>query len=392
MTTRRDRLRLPVVLGLLGASLAAAVLLAVMGAPVVRTADLPLLVVLTAVIATLRVAGERLATTEPRTIAFFWVNLLLALAAVWFSPAFGLYLFIGYYESARFRSKPQRVAGMVGVALVIAFAQVGGPRSVLFTPLVYAAFVAVNLLVTGLMLALDQRREKLFVDLEVANEELRAEQARSAALRDQLVAQAREAGIAEERARLSREIHDTVAQDLVAIIAQLEAASLAPDEERERRLAVVDAAAREALGEARRAVQALASPRLDDADLPLALDDLLGQWRTASGLEGELRVAGRAAASDRDDVLLRIAQEALANVAKHARARRADVTLTYTDVDVRLAVTDDGVGFDPDAARAGYGIAGMRDRLAAVGGRLEVSSSSDGTEVSARVPAGREDR
>ena len=55
-------------------------------------------------------------------------------------------------------------------------------------------------------------------------------------------------------------------------------------------------------------------------------------------------------------------------------------------------MTDDGVGFDADAARAGYGIAGMRDRLAAVGGRLEVSSSSDGTEVSARVPAGREDR
>ena len=338
---RRGPLPLAVTLSLLGTSLAAAVVMAVAGVPVVRVADLPWLVVLTAAIAGVRVAGARTgmggAASEHRAIGLFWLNLALAAGAVWLSPAFGLYLFVGYYESGRFSARAQRLAGVVATALVIAVAQVGGPRSELFTPLVYAAFVAVNLAITLLMLGLDRQREGLFVELTRANDELLAEQQRSAALRDQLVAQAREAGITEERARLSREIHDTVAQDLVAIIAQLDAASGAPEAERDRRLAIVDTAAREALAEARRAVQALASPRLDDADLPLALDDLLGEWRAATGLGGEVTVVGRAASSGADDVLLRVAQEALANVAKHARARRADVRLAYGE-GVRLEV------------------------------------------------------
>lgn len=393
MTARRDDLPLAVPLGLLAVSLVAAVVMVVAGVPVVRAEDLPWVAVLTAAMGGLRVAAHRSAATRRLAVVVFWLNLALAAGAVWLSPSFGLYLFIGYLESAAFRSPPQRVAGMIGVALVIAVAQVGGPRSALFLPPVYAAFVAVNLAVTGLMLALGRRREALFAELARTNDELRAEQQRSASLRDQLVAQAREAGIAEERARLSREIHDTVAQDLVAIIAQLDAASAAPDAaERGRRLTVVDSAAREALAEARRAVRALASPRLDDADLPLALDDLLGQWRESTGLDGELQVVGRAAASDHDDVLLRVAQEGLANVARHARSRRADVVLEYGPDEASLKVADDGVGFDPAASRTGFGLRGMRDRLAAVGGRLDVRSTpGEGTRLVAHVPLAKED-
>lgn len=177
-----------------------------------------------------------------------------------------------------------------------------------------------------------------------------------------------------------------MAQDLVAIIAQLDAASGAPEAERDRRLAIVDTAAREALAEARRAVQALASPRLDDADLPLALDDLLGEWRAATGLGGEVTVVGRAASSGADDVLLRVAQEALANVAKHARARRADVRLAYGE-GVRLEVADDGTGFDAASVARGFGLAGMRDRLSAAGGTLSVESApGEGTRVVAWLP------
>ncbi|MDO5535025.1 MAG: sensor histidine kinase [Propionibacteriaceae bacterium] len=387
MTTRRDELPLAVPLGLLAASLVAAVVMVLLDVPVVRAADLPWVVALAVAMAGVRLAAHRPGATEGRRALLFWVNLALAAVAVWLSPAFGLYLFIGYVESAGFRSLPQRIAGMVGVALVIAVAQVGGPRSALFIPLVYAAFVTVNLAITGLMVVLDRRREALYVELARTNDELRAEQQRSATLRDQLVAQAHEAGIAEERARLSREIHDTVAQDLVAIIAQLDAASAAVDPaERDRRLTTVDAAAREALDEARRAVRALASPRLDDSDLPLALDDLLGQWRAATGLGGELSVVGAASATGHDDVLLRVAQEGLANVAKHARARRADVVLDYQATAVSLAIEDDGVGFDPTAPASGFGLPGMRDRLAAVGGRLELRSTPDGTRLVAHVP------
>ncbi len=384
---RRERVRLPIALGLLGASLAAAVAMAVSGVPVVRTTDLPWLAVVTGLIACVRVVAERPGLSPRVARSLFWVNLALAGVAVWGSPAFGLYLFIGYYESGRLPTRAEQVAGMVGTALVIAIAQMGGPRSELFMPAVYVAFVAVNLLITGLMLVLDRQREALFVDLTRANDELRDERDRSAALRDQLVAQAREAGIAEERARLSREIHDTVAQDLVAIIAQLDAASAAPDAaERDRRLAIVDAAAREALAEARRAVRALASPRLDDADLPLALDDLLGQWREATGLGGELRVVGRPVSSGHDDALLRVAQEALANVAKHARARRADVSLAYGADMVTLEVRDDGEGFDPHAVTHGFGLAGMRARADAVGGRMSIESTpGEGTRVVARM-------
>lgn len=135
-------------------------------------------------------------------------------------------------------------------------------------------------------------------------------------------------------------------------------------------------------------MRALASPRLDDAGLPLALDDVLGQWRETTGLGGEFTVTGDAAASAHDDALLRVAQEGLANVARHARARRADVSLDY-GADVTLTVRDDGVGFDPDAATAGFGLAGMRARLAAAGGVLTVSSGPAGTALTARVPLDR---
>ena len=84
---------------------------------------------------------------------------------------------------------------MVAVALVIAIAQVGGPRSALFTWPVYAAFVLVNLAITGLMLLLDRRRDALLEELARSNDDLLAEQRRSAALQDQLVAGAREAGL-----------------------------------------------------------------------------------------------------------------------------------------------------------------------------------------------------
>ena len=85
--------------------------------------------------------------------------------------------------------------------------------------------------------------------------------------------------------------------------------------------------------------------------------------------------------------LLRVVQEALTNVARHAGARSVVVELGYPGAQVRLAVRDDGAGFDPSAVPAGFGLEGMRERLAALGGELTVSSApSAGTTVRARVP------
>lgn len=374
---------------LLLTSLLVSLALGVADVDVVQPGAVPWIVLVTAALVTVRWHWLRRADSERERLACFWATVALGVVAVLLSPVFALYLFIGYYEVSRFGSPTQRIAGTVAIAHVVAFGQLGGRASPIFQPTIYLGFVGVNLAIALAMLTLDRRREELLVDLAAANAELRAERARSAALLDQNVAQAWEAGVTEERQRLSREIHDTVAQDLVAIISQLGAAADATDDvERERRLAVADSAARDALAEARRAVRALASPRLDVVELPLALDDLLGEWRAATGLAGELQVRGRARASGHDDALLRVVQEALANVTKHARARRADVELSYTDEAVRLEVRDDGVGFDPQVPHDGFGLPGMRARLALAGGQLRVHSAPGGpTTVCAQVPA-----
>lgn len=155
---------------------------------------------------------------------------------------------------------------------------------------------------------------------------------------------------------------------------------------------IADAAARDALGEARRAVRALASPRLDDNDLPLALDDLLGQWRSASGIDAELRMQGTPVASRHDDDLLRVGQEALANAARHARASWVEVTLDYRADAVALTVRDDGVGFDPQATLPGNGLRGLRARMERVGGSLHLTRApGDGATVTARAPRRQEE-
>lgn len=383
---RRSGVRLTFALPLVGVTGAIAAVLALSDLPVSPPGSVGWIVAVTVAVAGVRLVGARHDDDRWR-LGCYLANLTLAALGVWLSPVFGLYAFVGFFEASLLPRRLGRLVGLVGTAAVVAVAQTGGPRSEIFVWPFYALFFGITLTIALLMSTLDRTRERLMLRLEEANSELRAAQERTASLTDQLVDQAREAGVADERKRLSREIHDTVAQDLVAIIAQLDAVSDEDDPaERQRCLGVVEATARAALSEARRAVAALASPRLDDTDLPLALDDLLGQWRESTGLGGELTVTGRPATTGHDDDLIRVAQEALSNVAKHARARRADVGLAYAPGSVGLTITDDGVGFDPDATSGGFGLPGVRDRLDRIGGRLVVHSSTDGTTLVAELP------
>jgi signal transduction histidine kinase len=108
-----------------------------------------------------------------------------------------------------------------------------------------------------------------------------------------------------------------------------------------------------------------------------------------AGIEAHAEVTGtaRRLPTGTEVVLLRVCQEALANVRKHAGARQVRVRLCYAGTTVRLTVTDDGKGFDPGATHGGYGLTGMRDRVSQVGGTVEVASvPGRGTEVSAEVP------
>lgn len=227
---------------------------------------------------------------------------------------------------------------------------------------------------------------------------LEATLAENAGLHEQLVVQAREAGIRAERQRMAQEIHDTVAQGLAGVITQLEAAEQATGDAaaRARHVAQAAAIARDSLGEARRSVLALRPGRLEEASLPDALADVARDWSDLHAVPVRASTDGpvRPLHPEIELTLLRVAQEALANVAKHAAASRVAMTLTFVGDTVTLDVRDDGVGFAPGdggggtRANGGFGLTGMRERLERLTGSLEIETAPGaGTAVSARVPA-----
>ncbi|TMQ92014.1 sensor histidine kinase [Actinomadura soli] len=212
--------------------------------------------------------------------------------------------------------------------------------------------------------------------------------------RGELADTQRAAGVLEERERLSREIHDTLAQGLTSMGILLQAADrqwdTAPgDARRHLRQAAVAAN----LDEARHFVRALAPPALASASLPAALGELAGGEGTGPRVRFRTEGAEYPVDVDAQAALLRVAQGAVANAREHAGAATVMVTLTYLDDAVSLDVADDGSGFDPGAAASargrGYGLRAMRDRLAEVGGTLAVESAPGaGTVVAATVPRG----
>jgi signal transduction histidine kinase len=211
--------------------------------------------------------------------------------------------------------------------------------------------------------------------------------------RAELAAAHRDAGMAAERQRLSAEIHDTLAQGFASLVMLVQAAeaSLRTDPDgagHHLRLAIQTA--RENLAEARALVAGLSPAQLAGGSLDDALRRVAGQLRSEAGIAADLEITGaaRPLATSAEVVLLRVCQEALANVRKHAGASRVGVRLAYQADAVELEVTDDGAGFDPDAVCSGYGLSGMRARVAEAGGELTVRSAPHaGTTVRVRVPA-----
>jgi signal transduction histidine kinase len=239
----------------------------------------------------------------------------------------------------------------------------------------------------------DERRRTL-AELAEVNRRLAATVAENAALQRRLLERARRDGVHDERARLARELHDTLAQGLVGIVTQLQAAEQAGDDPpawRRRVTAAIDLA-RQSLAEARRSVHALRPQPLAGARLAEALAEVTRRWSDLHGVPAEVTVTGtvRPMPPDAEDTLLRTAQEALANVARHAAAGRAGVTLSYLDGEVAVDVRDDGRGFDPaDRGGSGFGLVAMGQRIKGLGGTLQVESEPGaGTAISARVPSG----
>jgi two-component system, NarL family, sensor kinase len=199
---------------------------------------------------------------------------------------------------------------------------------------------------------------------------------------------------AEERTRLAREIHDTLAQGLTAIALNIEGAmhrmDKHPDQARER-LARALAMARENLEDARRSVLDLrGAAGLEGKPLAEALNGLARAFTSDTGVPATVKPANVGSLPLRTEMeLYRIAQEALTNVRKHAHAHSAEISLRRRGGTLTLSVRDDGRGFDRARREApsGVGLIGMRERARLLGGRLRISSAPDrGTTVVARIP------
>ncbi|GAA2757438.1 sensor histidine kinase [Actinopolymorpha rutila] len=387
---------------------------------------------------------------------YFAGFVVLSAALVVQSPWFGIFVWVGYVHAGAFLRGRWRYAGIAATGLIAAASQAGGgmPR---LDPDYLAALgvlLVVNVGIAGTVTFFamvnereHEERRRTVAELAEANQRLQDALAENAGLHAQLLTQAREAGILDERQRMAREIHDTLAQGLTGIITQLEAAALAgptgagADVEAWRRhLDNAARLARESLSEARRSVRAIRPEALETARLPEALAEVAGRWSSLHGVAAEVTTTGTARPlhPEVEVALLRTAQEALTNVAKHARATRVGLTLSYMEDVVSLDVRDDGIGFVPalyagsvpapvagqvpvqvggpvpdrtgglavnadtpadlgsdpvsdpasDPGPGHYGLTAMRQRVQRLAGRFEVESEPGaGTALSAVVPA-----
>ena len=216
----------------------------------------------------------------------------------------------------------------------------------------------------------------------------------------ELAAAERREGMLQERERLAREIHDTLAQGFTSIVLHLEAAEQASDIAPERARYHLNKAretARASLTQARQVVQDLRPDLLAQQSLPAAIERLVARWQEETGVRATAVVTGDSLTlhPELDITLLRAAQEALANVRKHAQAHHVQVTLSYMGDVVTLDVADDGVGLTGSTSTdlsGGFGLTAMRERVAQLGGTVEVESERGvGTTVAVAIPVNNQD-
>jgi ligand-binding sensor domain-containing protein/signal transduction histidine kinase len=202
--------------------------------------------------------------------------------------------------------------------------------------------------------------------------------------------------VLEERARLAREIHDTLAQGFVGISSQLDAVAMClPDETApvRRYLDMARKMARHSLTEARRSVMDLRASVLEGQDLAAALESSTRVWTAGSGVDVDVDISGprTTLTEEAEQQLLRIAQEAVTNVLKHAGASKIWVKLHLEARRLFLRIVDNGRGFEQQDAFSSqgghFGLIGMRERAERLGGELRLASQpGGGTEVEVKVP------
>lgn len=330
---------------------------------------------------------------DQQTLRIYFVGfVVIGTVAVIQEPVFLIYGITGFFHAALLRPWSLAFIG-IGLAAAIVQSTIVYPNGTSTDWFIYIGVVAVQTAAVGAglyagdkMMVIAEERRLALMRLETTTRE-------NAGLHEQLVAQAREAGILDERQRIAREIHDTIAQSLTGVITQLEAVqhSWSDEPEMRRHLDNASQLAREGLTEARRSVQAMRPSPLEESQLPKALSDVAERWSRIAGIDTEVVTVGdrRPLRPEVEVTLLRVAQEALANVERHAQASRVGVTLSFMEASITLDVRDDGVGFDHSTQthRESYGLAAMSQRIEHLHGELHVESApGDGTAVSASLP------
>jgi NarL family two-component system sensor histidine kinase LiaS len=195
--------------------------------------------------------------------------------------------------------------------------------------------------------------------------------------------------VVDERNRLARDLHDSVKQQVYAISMQLGAARALLDAGSQAYGPVTEAErlAQQAGVELTTLIRELRPPGLERKTLDTALHDYVAQWSRQNGIAADVKVDGaRSIPVPGEDTLFRVVQEALANVARHSQARHVSVELAQQGDEIALVIEDDGAGFDMGRVEKGVGLDSMRERLEAIGGRLDISSqASGGTKVMATM-------
>ena len=196
----------------------------------------------------------------------------------------------------------------------------------------------------------------------------------------------------EERNRLARELHDSVKQEVFAAAMQVGAARALLDQDPKGariHLEEAESLARQAQTELSTLIRELRPAELEDRGLPAALRGLLDSWSRQTGIPSQLRLQGeRNLSLPVEQALFRVAQEALANIARHSQATQVEVRLQWEKDQVRMTVADNGAGFDPqENLTQGVGLHSMQERLEALGGSLSIASSpGEGTRIAASIP------
>ncbi len=217
--------------------------------------------------------------------------------------------------------------------------------------------------------------------------------------RQRAMAEAEFAAILAERNRLAREIHDTLAQGLVATSVQLRLARKQTNGATQSLQQHLDSAqqlVRQSLQEARNSIWNMRSQVLENGDLAGALKGILQQMTDSTEVQAEFEIAGHARrlAPVIENNLLRVGQEAITNATKHAQAGRIRVKIEFSDTLFQLSVSDDGHGFDPAVPRSGnggFGLVGMRERVAELQGELNIRSTpGHGSEIKLTIPLASE--